>query len=65
MYWCDVCDLEIPAANVIRAEGGLYHRKGAEMGQEFREGEQHPVRQLADTHEVSEPPHLAFPDESL
>jgi hypothetical protein len=51
MYWCDVCELEIPAAEVFQASGGLFHRKGSDSGLTARDADRHAVRQLADTHE--------------
>jgi hypothetical protein len=62
MYWCDVCGLEIPAANVFDRAGSLVHRKGEDSGDAPREGDLHPVRHVADSHEVTPPPGEAFTD---
>jgi hypothetical protein len=51
VYWCDRCGVEIPAAEVYAAGPRLMHRRGSDAG--MLHGDEHEVRQLADTHEPS------------
>lgn len=62
MYWREIWHKEIPAATVSWENGAFFHRRGADTGEEHREGDLHPVLQLADTHGVTAPASEVFTD---